>query len=50
MPLNLHMQDAKPIEADWPLWFSFVGFYVGLDIALALGMIWLFHTRWRVSH
>jgi ABC-type transport system involved in multi-copper enzyme maturation permease subunit len=50
LPLNLNMQDAKPIEADWPLWLSFVGFYVGLDIALALGMIWLFHTRWRVSH
>jgi ABC-type transport system involved in multi-copper enzyme maturation permease subunit len=50
LPLDLQMQDSKPIEADWPLWLSFVGFYVGLDLALALGMIWLFHTRWRVSH
>jgi len=50
LPLDLQVQGSNPIAADWPLWFSFVGFYVGLDIALALGMIWLFHTRWRVSH
>ncbi len=50
LPLDLQMQGTQAIPADWPLWFSFVGFYIGLDIVLALGMIWLFHTRWRVSH
>src|SRR4029077_10663987 len=42
LPLALQMQESKPIEANWPIWISFVGFYVALDLILALSVIWLF--------
>jgi hypothetical protein len=50
LPLDLRMQDSTAIAANWPLWFSFVGFYVALDLFLVAAMIWLFRVRWRVSH
>lgn len=50
LPLDLQTQDATPIVADWPLWWSFVGFYSLLDAGLVAAMIWLFRVRWRVSH
>jgi hypothetical protein len=48
--LDLDIQDATAIPANWPLWTSFVIFYTALDVALAAGMIWLFGVRWRVAH
>ncbi|MEX2559232.1 MAG: ABC transporter permease subunit [Pirellulales bacterium] len=50
LPLDLDIQDATAIPANWPLWTSFVIFYMALDVALAAGMIWLFGVRWRVAH
>ncbi|MEX0712419.1 MAG: ABC transporter permease subunit [Pirellulales bacterium] len=50
LPLDLDIQDATAIPANWPLWTSFVIFYMALDAALAAGMIWLFGVRWRVAH
>jgi ABC-type transport system involved in multi-copper enzyme maturation permease subunit len=50
LPLDLDIQDATAIPANWPLWTSFVIFYTALDVALAAGMIWLFGVRWRVAH
>jgi ABC-type transport system involved in multi-copper enzyme maturation permease subunit len=37
------------VIADWPLFWSYVGFTCLFDAALAGLMIWLFNTRWRVS-
>jgi len=34
---------------NWPLFFGYVGFSLGLDAALLLVMMWLFNTRWRVA-
>ncbi|HVC99168.1 MAG TPA: ABC transporter permease subunit [Pirellulales bacterium] len=50
LPLDLQVPESKPIEANWPIWFSFVAFYAALDLVLALSVIWLFRMRWRVSH
>jgi ABC-type transport system involved in multi-copper enzyme maturation permease subunit len=50
LPLDLQTQEATAIVADWPLWWSFVLFYVLLDAVLVAAMIWLFRVRWRVSH
>ncbi|HJT35474.1 MAG TPA: ABC transporter permease, partial [Pirellulales bacterium] len=50
LPLDLKMQESTPIVGNWPLWFSFVGFYLALDFGLVAAMIWLFRARWRVSH
>jgi ABC-type transport system involved in multi-copper enzyme maturation permease subunit len=50
LPLDLQTQEATAIVADWPLWWSFVLFYVVLDAVLVAAMIWLFRVRWRVSH
>ena len=50
LPLDLQVQETKPIVANWPIWISFVAFYAALDIVLALSVIWLFRMRWRVSH
>jgi ABC-type transport system involved in multi-copper enzyme maturation permease subunit len=50
LPLDLKMQDATAIPANWALWWSFVGFYFALDIGLVAAMISLFRVRWRVSH
>jgi ABC-type transport system involved in multi-copper enzyme maturation permease subunit len=50
LPLDLQMQDATAIPPNWPLWLSFIGFYLVLDIGMVAAMIWLFRVRWRVSH
>jgi ABC-type Na+ efflux pump permease subunit len=34
---------------DWPLFFRYVLFSLGLNALLLLTMIWLFNTRWRVA-
>jgi ABC-type transport system involved in multi-copper enzyme maturation permease subunit len=34
---------------NWPLFFSYAGFSLGLDALLLLVMMWLFNTRWRVA-
>jgi len=34
---------------DWPLFFAYVGFSLGLNAFLLVTMMWLFNTRWRVA-
>ena len=34
---------------DWPLFFRYILFSLGLNGLLLLTMIWLFNTRWRVA-
>ena len=34
---------------NWPLFFAYVAFCLGLNGGLLLTMIWLFNTRWRVA-
>jgi hypothetical protein len=36
-------------NGNWPLFFAYAGFSLGLDAALLLTMMWLFNTRWRVA-
>lgn len=50
VPLFTDASQSGSITGDWPLFFMFTSFYTLLDLGLAGGMIWLFHTRWRVSH
>lgn len=49
LPINSVAEGTRPPPANWPLWFSHIGFYLALDSVLAAGMVWLFNTRWRVA-
>jgi ABC-type transport system involved in multi-copper enzyme maturation permease subunit len=41
----------RPIASHgrWRMWAAFLAWSVGLNVALLVGMIRLFHTRWRVA-
>jgi ABC-type transport system involved in multi-copper enzyme maturation permease subunit len=47
LPIDEGKRDAA--TANWPLFFSFLGFCVVFESALAGAVMWLFNTRWRVS-
>jgi ABC-type transport system involved in multi-copper enzyme maturation permease subunit len=53
MGLTTDNRTAAEVAAEalgnWPLYFAYVGFSLGLNAALLLVMIWLFNTRWRVA-
>jgi ABC-type transport system involved in multi-copper enzyme maturation permease subunit len=49
VPLKFDTNDMPDREADWPLYFSYLGFTSALLVGLLLTMIWLFNTRWRVA-
>lgn len=52
LPLDVSFtseQAGRRIVGNLPLLANFTAFTVGLNLALLLCMIWLFHTRWRVS-
>jgi hypothetical protein len=53
MGLTTDNRTAAEVAAEalgnWPLFFAYVGFSLGLNAALLLIMIWLFNTRWRVA-
>lgn len=40
---------VEKATGNWPLFLAYVGFSLGLDVALLATMIWLFNTRWRVA-
>jgi hypothetical protein len=42
-------QAAKAATGNWPIFLAYVGFSLGLNVALLLVMIWMFNTRWRVA-
>ena len=43
--------NAEQIAAigNWPLFFGYAGFSLGLNALLLMTMMWLFNTRWRVA-
>ncbi|MEY4180457.1 MAG: hypothetical protein RLY70_4031 [Planctomycetota bacterium] len=41
--------ESPMITGDWVLFFSYLGFTLGLNSVLLVGMVWLFRSRWRVS-
>ena len=47
-PSNANAAQLQAI-GNWPLFFAYAGFSLGLDAVLLLTMMWLFNTRWRVA-
>src|SRR5438874_808670 len=47
-PGNPNAAQAAAI-GNWPLFFGYAGFSLGLDALLLITMMWLFNTRWRVA-
>jgi hypothetical protein len=41
--------ESPMVRGDWGLFFSYLGFTLGLNTVLLGGMLWLFRSRWRVS-
>jgi ABC-type transport system involved in multi-copper enzyme maturation permease subunit len=41
--------EQAALVGNWPLYFAYIGFSLGLDAILLLTMMWLFNTRWRVA-
>ena len=49
LPLTLSKQgEDVPIVGNWPVFGSFVAFYLAVNAALLGSMLWLFNVRWRV--
>ena len=48
LPIDLQMPGTSAVT-NWPLFFSFIGFYAFANVGLLGAMIWLFNTRWRVA-
>ncbi len=49
VPLHFGNPDYPDQTANWPLYFSYLGFSCIFCAALLAMMIWLFNTRWRVA-
>ncbi len=49
VPLTFGNPDIADRVADWPLYFSYLGFSIALVVCLLAAMIWLFNRRWRVA-
>jgi hypothetical protein len=49
LPIDLQMPGKETPPTNWPLFFSFLGFYGLLNCGLLGAMVWLFNTRWRVA-
>ena len=49
VPLTFANPDFADRAADWPLYFSYLGFSSALVMCLLAAMIWLFHRQWRVA-
>jgi ABC-type transport system involved in multi-copper enzyme maturation permease subunit len=49
VPLKFGNPDFPDILANWPLYYSYLGFSSVLCVILLAMMIWLFNARWRVS-
>jgi ABC-type transport system involved in multi-copper enzyme maturation permease subunit len=49
VPLVFNMPDIADVLGSWPMYISYVGFTILLDLALLGTMIWLFKVRWRVA-
>ena len=49
VPLTFDNPDIADRAADWPLYFSYLGFSAALVLCLLAAMIWLFNRRWRVA-
>jgi ABC-type transport system involved in multi-copper enzyme maturation permease subunit len=49
VPLHFGNPDHADQSADWPVYFSYLGFSCLLCAALLVSMVWLFNTRLRVA-
>jgi len=49
VPLRFGNPDFPDLKADWPLYFSYLGFSCVLCVLLLTLMVWLFNVRWRVA-
>jgi ABC-type transport system involved in multi-copper enzyme maturation permease subunit len=49
VPLKFGNPDFPDVPADWPLYFSYLGFSSILCLVLLGMMVWLFNVRWRVA-
>jgi ABC-type transport system involved in multi-copper enzyme maturation permease subunit len=49
LPLRFNMPDIGDVLGSWPMFTSYVGFTILLNVGLLGTMIWLFNVRWRVA-
>jgi ABC-type transport system involved in multi-copper enzyme maturation permease subunit len=49
VPLHFNMPDIGDVLGSWPMFTSYVGFTILLNVGLLGTMIWLFNVRWRVA-
>ena len=49
LPLSVGDQAKPAIEANWPVFYTFMAFYMAVNAGLLRSIVWLFNVRWRVT-